>query len=134
MRERGREPNVLPTLQVSKLQMEIDAEVGRQLQMTQDIQADQHRPQQRVGNQQRQQRQLQQQQQQQQQQPREERQRRWRTSTMSRSEQRMHMLAVLMLHYCAGIQHCNETAQSADDPEPEPKKESKKESKPPKEA
>ncbi|XP_033631360.1 PDZ domain-containing protein 8-like [Asterias rubens] len=81
---------------VSKLQKEIDAEVDRQLQLSQEIQADQHRPQQRLSQQQLHQRQQQQQRHQR------------KTNSMSRSEERMQMLAVLMLHYCAGIQHCNE--------------------------
>ncbi|XP_038055318.1 PDZ domain-containing protein 8-like [Patiria miniata] len=89
---------------VNKLQREIDAEVERQLQLTQDIQTDQHRPQQRLGTQQ-------QHQQQQQQQRRQRR----RTGNMCRSEERMQMLATLMLHYCAGIQHCNETLHTAEE-------------------
>lgn len=45
----------------------------------------------------------------------------------AKSEQRMQTLAMLMLHYCSGIQHCNEELSSqADETASEAKKESEK--------
>ena len=69
--------------QVNKLQKEIDAEADRQLRLAQEVQTAK-RPREKAALQDR----------------------------LTRSEERMQTLAMLMLHYCAGIQHVNETSQA----------------------
>ena len=71
--------------QVNKLQKEIDAEADRQLRLAQEVQ-DAKRPREKATFEDR----------------------------LTRSEERMQTLAMMMLHYCAGIQHVNETSQSAE--------------------
>ena len=69
--------------QVNKLQKEIDAEADRQLRLAQDVQGAK-RPREKAALEDR----------------------------LTRSEERMQTLAMLMLHYCAGIQHVNETSHA----------------------
>ena len=70
---------VLPQ-QIGKLQTEIDGEADRQLRLAKDVQQSRRRKQKQALE-----------------------------SALAQSEERMQTLANLMLHYCAGIQHCNET-------------------------
>ncbi|XP_041458403.1 PDZ domain-containing protein 8-like [Lytechinus variegatus] len=65
---------------IEKLQTEIDEEADRQLQLAKEVQMSRRRKQKQALE-----------------------------GALAQSEERMQTLANLMLHYCAGIQHCNET-------------------------
>ncbi|XP_071490252.1 PDZ domain-containing protein 8-like [Diadema antillarum] len=65
---------------IGKLQTEIDDEADRQLRLAKEVQQSRRRKQKQALE-----------------------------DALAHSEERMQTLANLMLHYCAGIQHCNET-------------------------